>query len=436
MSDDDAIRPVTPAGSEARARLRAVHPTELRWTLELGVAPLMIGRLGSEGMLPLRHGTVSRRHFEVRWDEHARHHVGRDLGSHNGSRVNGQGGDTEEVALHDGAVLQLGDVTLVFERLPPDAPSLPPMLVQRSPLDAILEQPTRARGSSMRDGSIHLSPSQRSPIPGDAPAVAALRRAVEQAAPDGSPVLLWGEPDTDKEEVARELHRQSRRPGPLVTVDCSTVDPRRAEELLLGRGHGREPGLLASADGGTVFLDEICELPMPLQPKLLRALRDRELQRVGADGPVPVDVRVVAGSRGTLRERMEAGELRELYTWLGGWELHVPPLRERRGDLLAWIERLHTRWLEQRPDEPIRTLTLSPEAVEQVLLHPWSGNLRELERLVQELAAATDLPRPIPRTRLPGWLIGGDPETPTLPMVGPPVTVETAGVLEPSDEND
>lgn len=225
MSEDETQRTLTRGAASPRSardpqgRLRVVHPLDLHWLLDVGTRPTVIGRIAAEGTPGLAHGTVSRRHFELSWDAARGTHLGRDVGSHNGSRVGGRDIGPASVIVVDGSVIQLGDVTLVYEKIPPPSPSAGP----------------------------------------------------------------------------------------------------------------------------------------------------------------------------------------------------------RRGDLLVWLERLHTTWLDQRPEHPADTLALSPEAAERILLHPWPNDLRELERLVHELASDPDLPRPIPLHRLPAWLQGANPDEPTIPIPGPPV---------------
>ncbi len=229
MSHDEASRTLTRGAAaprsawDPRGRLRVVHPPNLHWVLEIGTLPAVIGRI-SDSSPALAHGTVSRRHFELSWDPGSDRHYGRDLGSHNGSRVEGRNIGATSVKLDDGAVIQLGDVTLIYEKIPPE--------------------PT-------------------------------------------------------------------------------------------------------------------------------------------------------------------AGML-------------------RRGDLLLWLERLHTAWLDRSPERAAESLSLTPEAAEQVLLHPWPSDLAELDRLVDELASEPDMPRPIPLSRLPSWMQGANPDEPTVPVVSPPNSIDGA----------
>ncbi len=427
MTEEDALATVTRAASTpARAggprfRLRAVHPTELRWTLDLQPsAQFVVGRVAVDGgPAGLGHGTVSRRHFELRWDGRRQLHLGRDLGSHNGSRLDGRDIAQTTVALRGGSVLQLGDVSVVYEPIPADL-EIPPD----------------------RD--------EAEPIPGDAPILLQLRQAIARAAPDPSPVLLLGETGTGKEFIAREIHRQSGRTGALVAINCSALSPQIIDSQLFGHVKGAftgatsdQPGLFRAAQGGTLFLDEIGDLPLALQPKLLRALQEGEVQPVGSTKLVPVDVRVVAATHAELVQRVEAGEFRrDLYARLALWELSVPPLRERRGDLLTWLHRLHDAWLDKRPGHVRDPLTLSPEAAEVVLRHDWPNNLRQLDRLVHELSSVPELPRPITVERLPQWLRSLPPADAEDPAVVPaadkppvPTRQEFVAVFERFDGN-
>ena len=382
----------------AEARLVAVHPPELAaWRLELADAPVVIGREQAEGVsAPLAHGTVSRRHVEIRW-ERGPGHVAIDLGSHNGSRLAGGRLGDRAAALEDGAILQLGEVFLVYERV--------------------------------IGGRAGAGDEAADAIPGTASAVARLRRQVVRAAADPSPVLLLGETGVGKERIAREIHRLSGRPGPLVALNCAALSPQLVESQLFGHLRGAftgatsaAEGLFRAADGGTLFLDEIGELSADLQPKLLRALQEGEVLAVGATTGVAVDVRVVAATNRDLPGDVDAGRFRrDLYARLAMWELRVPPLRERRVDLFDWIDRLHRAWRSARPGSNAALPALLPDAVEAVLFHPWMDNLRGLDRLVHALATMSAR-GPLARRDLPSWLTSAaEPEPPEVPAGGLPV---------------
>jgi len=229
-----------------------------------------------------------------------------------------------------------------------------------------------------------------------APAIVAestpMRRALEiiaRAAPSSAAVLLLGESGTGKELMARALHAASpRRERPFVAVNCSAIPEHLLESELFGhrRGaftdaHEDRRGLFLEADGGTVFLDEIGDMALPLQAKLLRVLQEREVHAVGAPAPVPVDVRVVAATHRPLATIVEEGRFRrDLYYRLNVIEIDVPPLRERPKDLLPLV----AHFLEKHG----RALgkpgwTMESSAVEALARHGWPGNVRELENVIE-----------------------------------------------------
>jgi two-component system response regulator GlrR len=164
------------------------------------------------------------------------------------------------------------------------------------------------------------------------------------------------------------------------------------------------PGLFRAAEGGTLFLDEIGELPKALQPKLLRAIQEREVHAVGSTKSSKVDVRIVAATHQDLAERARSGDFRQdLYARLVLWELRIAPLRERRADLLAWLEHLHRLWAEERKLSQ-RALELSSDAAEALLMGRWPENLRGLNRWVHEIASRRDADQAISREQLPSWI--------------------------------
>ncbi|MBX7082088.1 MAG: sigma 54-interacting transcriptional regulator [Nannocystaceae bacterium] len=375
----------TPKKAGSVARLSVVHPAELVWSCTLDAGVRTIGRSTTAEPGPLKHETVSRSHFELAFDAALGVHVGRDLGSHNGSRVDGHAVGSAAVPLRDQAVIQLGDVTLVLDQGPPPSPE------------------TAAPWPE---------------VPGHSLAAAALRAALLRAAADPSPVLLVGETGTGKEFAARALHERSGRRG-LSSINCAALSPQLIESQLFGHVRGAftgatadSPGMLRAADGGTLFLDEIGELPLELQPKLLRALQEGEVQPVGSTKVVKVDVRVIAATNRDLEAAVEAGSFRrDLLARLSLWQVRLPPLRERRADLLAWIERLAAAWFARR-GQPALPFALDPEIVEVLLLHRWTSNLRELDRLVHALAGDPALAagERLGRGDLPAWLLGQSDE--------------------------
>jgi transcriptional regulator with GAF, ATPase, and Fis domain len=164
-------------------------------------------------------------------------------------------------------------------------------------------------------------------------------------------------------------------------------------------------GMFRAADGGTLFLDEIGELPLELQHKLLRELQEGQVQPVGSSRTIKVDVRVLAATNRDLTASIEAGEFRrDLYARLALWEIRVPPLRDRRADILMWIARLHRRWSEQRDGTAAPPLAFHPEVADLLVRHAWPDNLRGLDRLIHELATGATPGRPIAREEIPPWL--------------------------------
>ena len=204
-----------------------------------------------------------------------------------------------------------------------------------------------------------------------------LRQALEQLAPRAIPVLIRGETGTGKELLARHIHRESDRGGLFVSVNCGAISPTYADAELFGYAAGSYSG---SANGGTLYLDEIGDLPLPIQVKLLAALENHEVTRVGAHQPSPVDVRLVAATSIDLAQAVAAGKFHErLYHYLSEGRLELPALRERVGDILPLAEYflgIYTQRLGL-------TMPLISEAAQQALeRHSWPGNTRELENVI------------------------------------------------------
>ena len=201
-------------------------------------------------------------------------------------------------------------------------------------------------------------------------------------------VLVVGESGTGKEILARYIHRRSPRAGrPFVAVNCAAIPESMLEAILFGyeRGsftgaHAAHPGKFEQAQGGTLLLDEVTEMPLGLQAKLLRVLQEREVERLGGRTPVSLDVRVIATTNRRLREEVAAGRFREdLYYRLNVFPLAIAPLRLRRDDVLPLAMQLLTA--RCRPGEPIPAL--SAEAAHLLLTCDWPGNVRELDNLLQ-----------------------------------------------------
>ncbi|MCB1055887.1 MAG: sigma-54-dependent Fis family transcriptional regulator [Acidobacteria bacterium] len=216
-----------------------------------------------------------------------------------------------------------------------------------------------------------------------------IRTLIERIAPAASTVLVTGESGTGKELAARSLHEQGRGPDrPFVAVNCSALPRELVESELFGHAKGAFTGAVRErtghfelADRGTLFLDEIGELPLELQPKLLRVLEGGEILPVGATRSVKVDVRIVAATNRDLEREIEGGHFREdLYYRLKVIEIRMPPLRERRGDIPPLVEHL-LRKLSRKLGRRVRGLDRA--AMQAVMSAPWKGNVRELENVLE-----------------------------------------------------
>ena len=206
------------------------------------------------------------------------------------------------------------------------------------------------------------------------------------------PVLLLGETGTGKELVARGIHLEGlRREKAFVPVDCSALTPTLIESELFGHvkgaftgaGHSRE-GLLQSAEGGTIFLDEIGELPMALQPKLLRALQEREVRPVGSTARIPIDVRIIAATNRDLEAAVRKGTFRQdLFYRLNVIQVHLPPLRDRKVD----IPLLVIHFLDKFSGTVDCVHAISDGALQRLMSHDWPGNIRELQNAIERAVA-------------------------------------------------
>jgi DNA-binding NtrC family response regulator len=225
-------------------------------------------------------------------------------------------------------------------------------------------------------------------IVGNSPSLHAVVEAAQRAARSDASVLLLGESGTGKELFARSIHQWSpRRNMPFVVINCVALTETLLENELFGHERGaftgadrQQKGKLETADGGTVFLDEIGDMSLPLQSKLLRVLQDREFQRVGGSKTVSVNIRVIAATNKDLRQAVKAGRFREdLYFRLNVITLTLPPLRERRRDIAALAQFFLER---HRQDAKRPRMTLSPAALDALTRYPWPGNIRELDNVI------------------------------------------------------
>lgn len=252
------------------------------------------------------------------------------------------------------------------------------------------------RESELRREVARLSRESASPpegFIGASRAMQAVFERMEKAAESDHTVLITGESGTGKELVASTIHRRSDR-GRFVPVNCGALPDNLLESELFGHaegaftGAGRDrKGLFEEAEGGTLFLDEIGELSPGLQPKLLRALEQKEVRRVGETRARPVDARILAATNQDLEEKIERGEFREdLYWRLNVLAVEVPPLRERRADIPLLAE----HFLEEASESPSGPDRIDSEAMAVLSAHSWPGNVRQLKNVVERAVALTD----------------------------------------------
>ncbi|MGM0578080.1 MAG: sigma 54-interacting transcriptional regulator [Myxococcota bacterium] len=353
-SEDANAPPSTPAIQI----LYSPDPAMLGRLEPLAHGELRLGRGVQGSGLTLPDALASRHHATILWDGDRDRHLIRDERSANGTRLNGRPVSVE--VLTRGDVVALGDTVLRYVALDLR------LAGWTAPLDAGLA------GRS-----------------------AGLREVLDQArkgGPSDLTALIAGETGTGKELVARALHRVSGRAGPFVAVNCAAIPRDLLESELFGHVRGAftgadraRPGVIRSAEGGTLLLDEIGELPTSMQAKLLRVIDRREVRAVGKEQPEPVDVRFVAATHRNLDEEVRAGRFRQdLRMRLDEWPIEIPPLRERPDDILDILAANGGTGGLSSP------LVASGEFFEALALYDWPGNVRELLATVRAAAVRAE----------------------------------------------
>jgi DNA-binding NtrC family response regulator len=345
---------VTGQLSQHRLRLTVVRGPDRGLECDVLAARVSVGTAGTND-LRLADDTVSRHHCEVMARDDG--YVVRDLGSTNGTFVDGV--RVYEAPIQPGTRILLGDSELIFE-------------------------PTHAWVPVGESESEHFGELYGASAP-----MRSVFALLEKVAGVSLTCLIVGETGTGKEVAARALHQFSARAsGPFVILDCGAVNQNLIEAELFGHERGAftgadrsRAGAFERADGGTIFLDEIGELPLELQPKLLRVLERKEVTRIGAGGPTEVDVRVLAATHRDLASMVDGGTFREdLLYRLAEVVVRMPPLREHREDVALLANRILSQL-----DGPARSL--GPDAVAYLMEQPWPGNVRELRNIVRRAAA-------------------------------------------------
>jgi DNA-binding NtrC family response regulator len=358
----------------------------------LGEAPVTLGRAGA-GSPALEGAQVSRQHAKVARDGPIL--VIEDLESCNGTHVDGA--RVTRAGLGEGNLLRLGEWVGMVTRRDVDANEAPfgvvaPGMVGGPKLARALELAQRAAGSDL-------------------------------------PIVVEGETGTGKECVARAVHTWSGRTGPFIAMNCTALPESLAEGELFGYRKGAftgadrgNPGHFRAAHGGTLLLDEFTELPLALQAKLLRVIEQREVLPLGESRPVPIDVRVVVAAQEPLALALEQKRLRpDLFARLDGITVQVPPLRERTEDVVDLFRHFIAETSGGHPP------SLEPELVEQLCLHDWPFNVRELQLVARRLLVLAGHEPVLCRHHLPARIraaahasregagvSGAAPQTPTL----------------------
>ena len=404
-----------------RCILQSVDDPTLEWTFDKEEV-----RLGSmeDNDIVLGDDTVSRYHCKIVQEDSG--YLLLDNRSTNGTFINKV--RVREAFLKPGSVLSVGQSQLRF---------------------------------NAREEEVQIVPSRSdrcAGLIGGNPRMREIYAIIEKIAPTATTVVIDGETGTGKEVVAQAIHSLSPRArNELVVFDCGAVPPNLIESELFGHEKGSftgammtRSGLFEQADGGTLFLDELGELPLDLQPKLLRALENREVRRVGGAKASKVDVRIIAATNRNLEDEVRAGRFRQdLFYRLSVVRLHLPSLRERADDIPLLVQHfLDTGAFNRHGAVPVRSI--APDAITALQAYPWPGNVRELVNVIERAVSfcsdgqveLSDLPDYIrsarPRTHDTGAMrtvrrgsTSGGHTTGTSPVVAPTATPPMATPVAP-----
>ncbi len=297
----------------------------------------------------------------------------------------------------------------------------------RALLDLVARHALGQLPGSEEDGPVALEPASRQ-----------LLELAARVARSDSTVLISGESGTGKEVLANYIHQQSPRAGkPFIAINCAAIPDNMLEATLFGHEKGAftgaiaaQPGKFELADGGTILLDEISEMPLALQAKLLRVLQEREVERVGARKPIELDIRVLATTNRDLLGEVAAGRFREdLYYRLSVFPLAWRALRERPADILPLAERLLAKYVKKMN---LGAVSLAADARDALLTHPWPGNVRELDNAIQRALILQQGGQVRALDLCLNALIGMAPVAPVIPLVQPAPVAAAASAGIPS----
>ena len=383
--------------TERRCQLAVLSGPETGRIVDVDHMPFLVGK-GEECDLVLTEPTVSRTHFSIESEQGA--FVIRDLSSTNGTWIDQF--RIKEAWLRPGTVLRAGSAQLRFE------PVFKPMEIAPAAVD---------RFGSLVGRSVRMRQ---------------IFTLLERIAQTEATVVIFGETGTGKSAVAQAIHQNSaRKDGPFITVDCGAIAENLIESELFGHEKGAftgaermRQGALERAQGGTLFIDELVDLRIDLQPRLLRVLEEREVRRVGGNTAIKLDVRIIAASRFDLWREVQEKRFREdLYFRLAVFTLPLPSLRERSED----IPLLASAFLRSIKGGDAVLQRMTPEVVEKLMRHPFLGNVRELRNVIERAVALDTDPTEMlgPAIGLPSLSLSSlssspafasPPPTPTAPV--------------------
>jgi DNA-binding NtrC family response regulator len=348
-----------------KCQLKVIAGPDKDKKIDLERKPLRIGKKEDNDFV-LADNTVSRYHLAI--EQRGDSFVLKDLDSTNGTSINGM--RIKEAYLSPGDVISLGNTQIEFVAF---------------------------------DEKIQIEPSTKTAfgeMVGKSRKMRQIFGILEKIAPTLATVIIEGETGTGKELVARAIHTHSlRKEKPFVVFDCSAVAPNLIESELFGHEKGSftgairdRKGAFEAANAGTMFLDEIGELTLDLQPKLLRALEQREIRKVGANESTRVDVRVVCATNRDLRQEADAGRFRQdLYYRLSVVKIHLPPLRDRPEDIPLILEKFLSEGKFNRlPDGALKVTRIEDDALKILQRYQWPGNVRELANIIERTASMVD----------------------------------------------